>query len=152
MSTIENRAKRVDENIEKDSVNRSKRCWFVQLWVTRTIQNITLVWVTVFLMYRRKIFYSKWIRSVNKVNPVSTSSTKDKLWTPNNQFVICSEHFTPVSFTNNPYIVDFMDLTGSRVRLNPDDPSLLLGSWAAIPIIKPAFKKKETQAYCTYEI
>lgn len=30
---------------------------------------------------KKKDLYSKWIHAVNRVNPVSTSSTIDKLWT-----------------------------------------------------------------------
>lgn len=65
---------------------------------------------------KKKDLYSKWIHAVNRVNPVSTSSTIDKLWTPNYHSVVCSEHFTPDSFTKNPCIVDSMNLTGFRVR------------------------------------
>lgn len=98
---------------------------------------------------KKKDLYSKWIHAVNRVNPVSTSSTIDKLWTPNYHSVVCSEHFTPDSFTKNPCIVDSMNLTGFRVRLKPDAyPSLLLGQRAAIQCIKPAFKKRETQRVC----
>lgn len=98
---------------------------------------------------KEKHLYSKWIHAVNKVNPVSTSFTIDKLWTPNCHSVVCSEHFTPDSFTKNPCIVDSMNLTGFRVILKPDAyPSLLLGQRATIPCIKPAFKKKETQREC----
>lgn len=98
---------------------------------------------------KKKDLYSKWIHAVNRVNPVSTSSTIDKLWTPNYHSVVCSEHFTPDSFTKNPCIVDSMNLTGFRVRLKPDAyPSLLLGQRAAIQCIKPAFKKREMQRVC----
>lgn len=98
---------------------------------------------------KKKELYSKWIHAVNRVNPVSTSSTIDKLWTPNYHSVVCSVHFTSDSFTKNPCIVDSMNLSGFRVRLKPDAfPSLLLGQRAAIPCIKPAFKKRETQRVC----
>lgn len=106
-----------------------------------------------FHRFPKKELYSKWIHAVNRVNPVSTSSTIDKLWTPNYHSVVCCEHFFSGLLHKKPVFSWSMNLTGLRVRLKPDAyPSLLLGPRAAIPCIKPAFKKRETQGVCITRI